>query len=173
MKLLEQGIKLYLTGDTGSTSQDFTRLPVYVDRAPRWVFLWFLARVASFVPREAPGALGLNSTAVSRPERTPLTSQPAYACGMIDSGHHRRRAVPRRDRQDLPELTLPFVGPPSSIVSRAALFTSAVTISKRGGILGRKKKKPRGFLNSQRLMWIVPQGHKVKNWFRKSPGASV
>jgi hypothetical protein len=35
MKLPEPGIKLYLTGDTGSTSSDFTRSPVYVDRAPR------------------------------------------------------------------------------------------------------------------------------------------
>jgi hypothetical protein len=40
------------------------------------------------------------------------------------------------------------------------------------GIAGRKEKKSGG-LNSQRIRWIVPQGHKLKNWFRKSPGSSV
>jgi hypothetical protein len=35
VKLPEPGIELYLTGDTGSTSPDFTRSPAYVDRAPR------------------------------------------------------------------------------------------------------------------------------------------
>jgi hypothetical protein len=128
MKLPEPGIKLYLAGDTGSTSSNFTRSPVYVDRAPRWVFLRFLARVDSLAPHEAPCALGLNPTVVSRPEHTPPTSPPACARGPLDSGHHRRRAVPRRDRKDFPELTPPFAEPPSPPVSRAALFTSAVTV---------------------------------------------
>jgi hypothetical protein len=35
-------------------------------------------------------------------------SPPACARGPTDSGHHRRRVVPQRDRQDLPELTPPF-----------------------------------------------------------------
>jgi hypothetical protein len=35
MKLLERGIELCLTGDAGSRSQDFTRPPANVDRAPR------------------------------------------------------------------------------------------------------------------------------------------
>jgi hypothetical protein len=113
VKLPEPGIELYLAGDTGSTSPDLTRSPAYVDRAPWWVFLRFLARVDFLAPREASHALGLNPTAVSRPEHTPPTSPTACARGPTDSGHHRRRAVPRRDRKDFPELTPPFVGPPS------------------------------------------------------------
>jgi hypothetical protein len=35
VKLPEQGIRFYLTGDAGSRSPDFTRAPAYVDRAPR------------------------------------------------------------------------------------------------------------------------------------------
>jgi hypothetical protein len=35
VKLPEPGIELYLAGDTRSMSSDFTRLPAYVDRAPR------------------------------------------------------------------------------------------------------------------------------------------
>jgi hypothetical protein len=128
VKLPELGIKLYLTGDTGSTSPDFTRSPAYVDRAPRWVFLRFLAWVDSLALREAPCALGLNPTAVSRPEHTPPTSPTACARGPTDFGHHRQRVVPRRDRKDFPELTPPFAGPPSPPVSRAALFTSAGTV---------------------------------------------
>jgi hypothetical protein len=128
VELPEPGIELYLAGDTGSTPPDFTRSPVYVDRAPRWVFLWFLARVDSLALREAPYALGLNPTAVSRPEHTPLPSSTACKRGPTDSGHHRRRAVPRRDRKDFPELTPSFAGPSSPPVSRAALFTSAGTL---------------------------------------------
>jgi hypothetical protein len=92
-----------------------------------------------------------SSLAVSRPEHMSPTSPPAYARGPTDSGHHHRRAVPQRDHQDLLELTPPFAGPPSPPVSRAALFTSAVTVSKRGGISGRKEKKSGG-LNSQRFI---------------------
>jgi hypothetical protein len=149
VKLPEPGIELYLARDTGSTSPDFTRSPMYMDRAPRWVFLRFLARVDSLAPREAPCALGLNPTTVSRPEHTPPTSPPAYARGPTESGHHRRRVVPRRDRKDFPELTPPFAGPLSPPVSRAALFTSAVTVSKGGGISGRKEKKSGGFEQSE------------------------
>jgi hypothetical protein len=35
VKLLEQGIRICLTGDAGSRSPDFTRPPANVDRAPR------------------------------------------------------------------------------------------------------------------------------------------
>jgi hypothetical protein len=128
VKLPEPGIELYLGGDTGPTSPNFTRSPAYVDRSPQWVFLRFLARVDSLAPSEAPCAFGLNPTAASRLEHTPPTSPTACARGPTDSGHHRRRAIPRRDRKDFPELTPPFVGPPSPLVSRVALFTSAVIV---------------------------------------------
>jgi hypothetical protein len=52
----------------------------------------------------------------------PPTSPTACARSQTDSGHHRRRAAPRRDRQDLPDLTPPFTGPSSPPVSRAILF---------------------------------------------------
>jgi hypothetical protein len=173
VKLPEPGIKLYLAGDTGSASPDFTRSPAYIDRAPWWVFLQFLARVESLAPHEASHALGLNPTAVSRPEHTPPTSPTACARGPTDSGHHSRRAIPWRDRRDFPELTPPFAGPPSPPVSRAALFTSAGTVRKGGGTSGRKEKKSGVFLNGQRLRWIVVQGYKLKDCFRKSPRSSV
>ena len=73
-------------------------------------------------------ALGLTCIAVDRPEHTPPTSSPACACGPADSGHHLRRVVPRCDRKDLTKPTPPFAGPPSPLVSRAALFTSVVTV---------------------------------------------
>jgi hypothetical protein len=44
-------------------------------------------------------------------EHPPPTSSPACARGLDDSGHHRRRAVPRCDRQDLPKPTPPLAGP--------------------------------------------------------------
>jgi hypothetical protein len=173
VKLPERGIELCLTGDTRSRSPDFTRPPASVDRAPQWAFLQFLARVDSLAPREASLALGLNYIAVDRPEHPPPTSSPACARGPADSGHHRRRAVPRRDRKDFPEPTPSFAGSPSPPVSRAALFTSAGTVQKWGGTSGKKEKKLGGVLNCQRLRWIVAQGHKLKSWFKKSPGSSV
>jgi hypothetical protein len=159
VKLLEPGIELYLAGlhPTAGVCRPSSTVS----------FLRFLARVASFAPCEVPCAIGLNSTAMSRPERTPPTSPPACARGPTDSGHHRRRAVPRHDRQDFQELTPPFTGPPSPPVSRVALFTSAFTVSKKGGISGRKKKNSRGFKD------LVSQGHMLKIWFKKSPGVSV
>jgi hypothetical protein len=79
-------------------------------------------------------------------------SSPACARGPTDSGHHRRRAVPRRDRKNFPELTPPFAGPLSPPVSRAALFTSAGTVQKGGGTLGKKEKKSGGFEWSENQM---------------------
>jgi hypothetical protein len=67
-------------------------------------------------------------------------SSPACARGPVDSGHHRRRAVPRRDRKDFPEPTLPFDGPPSPPISRAALFTSVGTVQKGEGPRVRRKR---------------------------------
>jgi hypothetical protein len=57
-----------------------------------------------------------------RPEHTPPTSLIACARGQPYSGHQRRWSAPRRDRQDLPDLSQPFTGPPSLSVSRATLF---------------------------------------------------
>jgi hypothetical protein len=59
---------------------------------------------------------------VSWPEHMPPPSPTAYARGQPYSGHHRQRSAPRRDRQDLPDLTQPFTGSPSPPVSRATLF---------------------------------------------------
>jgi hypothetical protein len=113
--------------------------PANVDRAPRWVILWFLARVDSLAPREAPRALGLTYIAVDRPEHSPPTSSPACTRGPDDSDHHRRRAVPRCDRKDLPKPIPPFAGPPSPPVSRTALFPFTGTIQKGGGTSGKKE----------------------------------
>jgi hypothetical protein len=140
VKLPERGIELCLAGDAGSRSPDFTRPPANIDRAPRWVILWFLARVDSLAPREAPRALGLNCIAMDRPEHPPPTSSPACTCGPADSDHHRHRVVPRRDRKDFPEPTPPFVGPPSPPVSRATLFTFTGTVQKGEGPRGRRNR---------------------------------
>jgi hypothetical protein len=173
VKLPEQGIELCLAGDTDSGSPDFTRSPASVDRAPWWAFLQFLARVDSLAPCEASRALGLNYIVVDRPEHPPSTSSPACARGPVDSGLHRRRTVPRRDHKDFPKPTPPFAGPPSPPVSRATLFTSAGTVQKGGGTSGKKEKKSGRFLNGQRLRWIVAQGYKLKDCFRKSPESSM
>jgi hypothetical protein len=117
--------------------------------------------------------LRLNYIAVDRPEHPPPTSSPACARGPADSGHHRRRVVPHRDRKDLPKPTPPFAKPPSPPVSRAALFSSAGTVQKGGGTSGKKESTSGGGLNCQRLRGIVAQGYKLKDCFRKSPGSSV
>jgi hypothetical protein len=62
---------------------------------------------------------------------------PACARGPSDSGHLRRRAVHRCDRQGLPELTLPLAGHISPPVSRATPFFSAVTVYTWEGPRGR------------------------------------
>jgi hypothetical protein len=139
VKLPARGIKLCLAGEPKSRSPDCNRPSANVDRAPWWVILRFLVRVDSLAPREAPRALGLTCIAVDRPEHSPPTSSLAYARGPADSGHHRRRAVPRRDCKDLPKPTPPFVGPPSPPVSHAALFPFAGTVQKGGGTSGKKE----------------------------------
>jgi hypothetical protein len=140
VKLPEQGIELCLTRKASPRSLDFTRPLVNVDRAPRWVILQFLARVDSSTPYEAPHALGLTGITMVRPEHSLPTSSPACARGLVDSGHHHRRAVPRCDRQDLPKPTPPLAGPLSPPVSCNALFLSAVTVYIRGGTSGEKKR---------------------------------
>jgi hypothetical protein len=145
MKLPERGIGLYLTGDAGSRSPDFTRAPAYVDRVPQWVIFRFLARINSLAPCEASRALGLTCIAVDRPEHSPQTSSPACARGPADSDHHQRQAIPRRGCRDFPEPTPPFAGPPSPPVSRAALITSAGTVQRGGGASRKKERKSGGF----------------------------
>jgi hypothetical protein len=140
VKLPERGIELCLTGDAGSRSPDFTRPPTNVDRAPRWVILWFLARVDSLAPHGAPYALGLTCIAVDRPEHTPPTSSPACARGPADSGHHRRRAAPRCDCKDLPKPTPPFAGPSSPPVSPPPFFLSRVLFKREEGPRGRRNR---------------------------------
>jgi hypothetical protein len=161
MKLPEQGIGLFLAGEASPRSPDFTRPPVNEDRAPRWVVLQFLARVDSLTPCEAPRAIGLTGIAVVRPEHSPPTSSPACARGPADSGHHRRRAVPRCDRQDLPEPTPSLAGPLSPPVSRVTLFLSVGTVYIRRGTSGEKKKRAGGFVRCQWLKGTVAQGY---NW---------
>ena len=65
---------------------------------------------------------------------------PACARGPSDSGHPRRRAVRRCDRQNLPELTLPLAGLLSSPVSRAAPFFYADTVYTWEGPRGRGRE---------------------------------
>jgi hypothetical protein len=45
--------------------------------------------------------------------------------------------------------------------------------SKGGRDHGEEGIEVRGVFNCQRLRWIVAQGYKLKDWFRKSPGSSV
>ena len=144
VKLPERGIGLCFTGEAGPRSPDFNRPPATVDRGTPCTSLRFLARLDSLDLHEAPYALGLNYAAVDRPEHTPPTSSPACSRGPGDSGHPRRRAVPRRDRQTLPEPTLPFAGPPSPPVSRATLFFPAATVSVEGGTAGERERNPGG-----------------------------
>jgi hypothetical protein len=71
-------------------------------------------------------------------------SPTACARGQPYSGHHHRRSAPRRDRQDLPDLTQPSTGPLPPPVSRATLFPLYGHYS--GGEGARdKKEKTRGF----------------------------
>jgi hypothetical protein len=173
VKLPERGIELCLAGDTRSRSPDFTRPPANVDQPPRWAFLQFLAWVDSLAPSEAFRALGLNCIAVDRPEHPPPPSSPACTRGPSDSGHHRRRAVPRRDRKEPPEANPALLR--TSLAAgkpRRPIYFRGYW-SKGGRDLREEGKDVRVFLNWQRPRWIVAQGYKLKSWFKKSSGSSV
>jgi hypothetical protein len=109
-------------------------------------------------PREAHHALGLNQIAVIWPAHPPPTRTPACTRGPSDSGHPRRRAIHRCDRQNLPEPTPPLAGPLTPPVSRATLFFPAGTVCIGGRTTGERKRKSGGFLNCQRLRGIVAGG---------------
>jgi hypothetical protein len=149
MKLPEQGIRLCLAGEASPRSPDFTRPPVNVDRVSLCPIFRFLAHIASTSSRGTHRVVQLNQIAVVKLEHPPPTRSPACARGSVDSGHHRRRAIPRCDRQDLPKPTPPLAGPLSPPVSRAALFLSAGIVCIMGGTSGKKKERPGGFVRCQ------------------------
>jgi hypothetical protein len=149
VKLPEEGIGLCLAGEARPRSSDFTRPPVNVDRVSLCPIFRFLAHIASTSYRGAHRDVQLNQIAVVQPEHPPPTRSPACARGPVDSGHHRSRAVPRCDRQDLPKPTPPLAGPLSPPVSRAALFLSSGTVCIMGGTSGKKKERLGGFVRCQ------------------------
>jgi hypothetical protein len=133
VKLPEQGIGLCFAGEASPRSPDFTRSPVNVDRV-------------NLCPHSSiPCAHSLyvipwsSSCCLIELDRRGSAGTPACARGPADSGHHRRRAVHRCDRQDLQKPTLPLAGPLSPPVSRAALFFPAGTVCIKGGTSGKKK----------------------------------
>jgi hypothetical protein len=158
VKLPERGIEAYFAGEASPRSPEFSTPPEYVDRVIYSTIFRFLVHTVSTLPREAHRALGLNQITVIWPVHSPPTRTPACARGPSDSGHPRRRAAPRSDRQSLPELTLPFVGPISPPVSRATLFFPAGTVYIGGRTAGERKRRSGGFLNCQRPRGIVVQG---------------
>jgi hypothetical protein len=101
---------------------EFITPPAHVDQVNHCAIFRFLVHTVTTLPREAHRALGLNQIAVVWPVHPPPTRTPACARGPSDSGHPRRQAAPRCDRQNLLEPTLPFAGPISPLVSRATLF---------------------------------------------------
>jgi hypothetical protein len=128
VKLPEQGIEACFVGEASPRSPEFTTPPEYVDRVIHSTIFRFLVPTVSMLPREAHRALGLNQITVVWPVHSPPTRTPSCTRGPSDSGHPRRRAAPRCDRQSLPEPTLPFTGPISPPVSRATLFFPAGTV---------------------------------------------
>jgi hypothetical protein len=156
-----------------SCSLEFGAPPMHVDRVSLCAIFQFAAHMVSVSPRGAPRAIGLAGIAVIRPEHSPLTSSPACARGPADSDHHRRRAVPRCDRQDLPEPTPSLAGPLSPPVSCAALFPSTIIVFIRGGTSGEKKKRLGVFVRCKRLKGTVAQGYNCRDQFRKNPGSSM
>jgi hypothetical protein len=85
---------------------------------------------------------------MSRPEHTPPMSPTACASGQPYSDHHRRRSAPRHDRQDLPDLTPPFTGPPSPPISRTPLFHLRGHCCNGEGARVERKKSQGGFARS-------------------------
>jgi hypothetical protein len=128
VKLPERGIGVCFAGEASPRSLDSIRPPASVDRISLYSILRFLVRTTSTSPREAHRAIGLNQVAVVWPAHPPPTRAPACARGPGDSGHPRRQAVHRCDRQSLPEPTPPLAGPLSLPVSCATLFFRAGTV---------------------------------------------
>jgi hypothetical protein len=158
VKLPERGIEACFAGEASPRSLELTPSPEYVDRVIHSTIFQFFVHTVSTSPREAHRALGLNQLAVVWPVHSPPTRTPACARGPSDSGHPRRRAAPRCDRQSLPEPTLPFAEPISPSVSRATLFFPAGTVYFGGRTAGERKRRSGGFLNCQRPRGIVAQG---------------
>ena len=158
VKLPERGIGVCFAGEASPRSPELSTPPEYVDRVIHSTILRFLVHTVTTLPREAYHALGLNQFAVVWPVHSPPTRTPACARGPGDSGHPRRQAVPRRDRQSLPEPTPPFAGPPSPPVSRATLFFPAVTVCISGRTAGERERRSGGFVKCQRHRGIVAWG---------------
>jgi hypothetical protein len=158
VKLPERGIGVCFAGEASPRSPKLSTPPEYVDRVNHSSILRFLVHTVATLHREAHRALGLNQFAVVWPVHSPPTSTPACARGPGDSGHPRRRAVPRRDRPSLPEPTPLFAGPPSPPVSRATLFFPAVTVSVGGRTAGERERRSGGFVKCQRLRGTVARG---------------
>jgi hypothetical protein len=138
-----------------------------MDRTARWATFQFLAPTAPLTSREAPRALWLSSTTVSRPVHAPSTSPTACARGQPSSGHHRRRSGPRRDRQGPSDLARPFIGPLPSPVSRDTAFSLLGYCFGEKGVQVKERKRPGGYVLSQWLVWIVRQGHGLNDWVKK------
>jgi hypothetical protein len=155
VRLPEQGIGEHFAGEASPRSPELSTPPEYVDRVNHSTILRFLVHAVAMLPREAHHALGLNQFAVVWPVHSPPTRTPACTRGPGDSGYLRRQAVPRRDRQSLPEPTPPFAGPPSPPVSRATLFFPAVTVCIRGRTAGERERRSGGFVKCQRHRGIV------------------
>jgi hypothetical protein len=147
--------KLHIAGGAGLTSLVFARPPAHGDRATRWATGRFLARRSPLTSSEAPRAVWLSSTAVSRPEHVPLMSPTTYARGQPYFDHHRRRSTPRRDRQKPPDLTRPSTRPLPPLVSRATVFYPYGYYSGEEGAQVKKGKRQRAIWKCQWLWWIV------------------
>jgi hypothetical protein len=158
VKLPERGIEACFAGEASPRSPELSTPQEYVDRVIHSTIFRFLVHTVTTLPREAHRALGLNQIAVVWSVHSPPTRTPACARGPGDSGHPRRQAAPRCDRQSLPEPTLPFVGPISPPVSRATLFLPAGTVYIGEGLRVRGREGQGGFLNCQRPRGIVAHG---------------
>jgi hypothetical protein len=158
VKLPERGIGVCFAGEASPRSPELSTPPEYVDRVNHSTILRFLVHTVATLHHEAHCALGLNQFAVVWPVHSPPMSTPACARGPGDSGHPRRQAVPRRDRQSLPEPTPPFTGPPSPPVSRATLFFPTVTVSVGGRTVGERDRRSGGFVKCQRHRGTVARG---------------
>jgi hypothetical protein len=132
--------KLHIAGGAGLTSQDFARPLTNEDRATQWATGRFLAHRSPLTSCEAPCAVWLSSTAVCRPEHASPSSPTACARSQPYSGHHRRRSTPRRDRQELPDLTQPSTGPLLPPVSHATTFPLCGYCSGEEGVRVKREK---------------------------------